>query len=139
MRRSTLRVRIDAGLRAGLDRLRQERQVNVSAWVRHRLRAGLEEAFGAGCAEAGAPADRPAAAAAPDPDPIPGWRPVRLSDGEWGARYRGSETLPASLDGTAIEVQPRQGPAWVTTVVEVLHRSGETVIVRHSGRPPASG
>lgn len=139
MRTSTLRVRIDAGLRAGLDRLRRERQVNVSAWVRHRLRTGLEEAFGAGFSESAAPDVRPAAVAAPDPDPIPGWRPVRLSDGEWGARYGGGETLPAILDGIPIEVQPRKGPAWVTTVVEVLHRSGDAVIVRHSGWPPSSG
>ena len=139
MRRSTLRVRIDAGLRAGLDRLRRECQVNVSAWVRHRLRTGLKEAFGAGFAEAAAPAARPAAAATPDPDPIPGWRPVRLSDGEWGARYGSSKTLPDRLAGIPIEVQTLKGSAWVTTVVEVVHRSGETVIVRHSGRPQSSG
>ena len=41
-----LRVRLDAELGEGLDRLKTERHVNVSAWVRSLIRPALAEQLG---------------------------------------------------------------------------------------------
>ena len=125
-----LRVRIDRELRAGLARLRRERHINVSAWVRHRLRTGLEEELGPGFG------DVPTVPAPAVAVPIPGWKPARLGDDSWGSSWRGdAASLPEDLEGQVIEVTARSGSSWSTTVTEVLERSEKFVLVRDSGKP----
>ena len=68
--------------------------------------------------------------------PLPGWRPLRLDNGDWGSIYLGdTSTLPSELVGAHITVQLRDGQGWNTTVTAVLERSSEQVIVTDSGRP----
>ena len=43
-----LRVRLDAELGEGLDRLKTERHVNLSAWVRSLVRPALAQQLGRG-------------------------------------------------------------------------------------------
>ena len=127
---AVFRFRVDPAMRRLLDRLRVERDVNVSAWVRRRLRAELEREF---------PGEfDKRSAGAPPPGPLKGWKPCRVGDG-WGAAFVGdADALPPRLDGLRIEVAPRRGAPWVSTVTEVVERSPERTIVRHSGRPPAA-
>ena len=41
-------------------------------------------------------------------DPLPGWRPHRLENGDWGSRYLGDTSrLPAELVGAGIAVQAK--------------------------------
>ena len=68
--------------------------------------------------------------------PLPGWRPHRLDNGEWGSIYLGdTAALPPDLVGANISVQSKDGQSWTTTVTAVLEHSGEQVIVTDSGRP----
>ena len=68
--------------------------------------------------------------------PLPGWRPHRLDNGDWGSIYLGdTSALPPELVGANITVQSRNGQSWTTTVTAVLERSSEQVIVTDSGRP----
>ena len=72
----------------------------------------------------------------PAADPLPGWRPHRLTTGDWGAIYHGdTSTLPTELVGATITVQSRKGQSWTATVTAVLDRSREQVIVIDSGLP----
>ena len=69
-------------------------------------------------------------------DPLPGWRPHRLDNDEWGSIYLGdTSALPSDLVNAHITVQSRKGQTWTTTVTAVLDRSSERVIVTDSGRP----
>ena len=69
-------------------------------------------------------------------DPLPGWRPHRLDNDEWGSIYLGNPSaLPSELVGANIVVESRKGQSWTTTVTAVLDRSSERVIVTDSGRP----
>ena len=139
-----LRVRLDAELGEGLDRLKTERHVNLSAWVRSLIRPALGRATGEGSRTGGdAPAVRsrvspPAPAPEPetDPRPIPGWSPSKLEDGSWGARFKGdTRRFPDNLVGQVIEVTTMGGDSWTATVVEVIHWGNKSVQVRHSGKP----
>ena len=70
------------------------------------------------------------------PPPLPGWRPHRLDNGDWGSLYLGdTSALPSELVGANIVVQTQNGQSWTTTVTAVLDRSSEQVIVTNSGRP----
>ena len=141
-----LRVRLDAELGAGLDRLKTERHVNLSAWVRSLIRPALAEQLGAGRGSVGtlppsAP-EPPPPAPAPEPEPkmapgpIPGWRPWSLEDGSWGSRFDGdTRALPDDLVGRVIGVTTKGGDSWTATVVEVLHWDDKYVLVRDSGKP----
>ena len=80
----------------------------------------------------------PLAAAPPQlPDSaIPGWKPERLSDDSWGAVFTGNtEKLPLKLAGHQIIVTQANKESWMATVKEVLERSDNHVLVRHSGKP----
>ena len=76
---------------------------------------------------------------APPPFPdsaIPGWSPERLSDDSWGAAFSGNtEKLPRKLVGRQIIVTQANKDSWMATVTEVLERSPNRVLVRHSGKP----
>ena len=141
-----LRVRLDAELGEGLDRLKTERHVNVSAWVRSLIRPALAEQLGTAPGSVGtlppsAP-EPPPPATDPEPEPglapgpIPGWSPWKLSDGSWGSRYQGdTRKLPDDLVGCAIEVTTRKGETWISRVVEVLEWTADFVLDRDSGKP----
>ena len=139
-----LRVRLDAELGEGLDRIKTERHVNLSAWVRSLIRPALAEQLGTARGLVGTlppPApEAPAPPAAQEPKtasgPIPGWSPWSLGGSDWGSRYQGdTRTLPDDLVGCAIEVTTKSGNSWITRVVEVLEWTADFVIVRDSGKP----
>ena len=58
------------------------------------------------------------------------------AEGWWlGVRFQGdTRTLPTDLAGLTIAVETRSGDSWNATVTEVLERSTDLVLVRHSGR-----
>ena len=69
-------------------------------------------------------------------DPIPVWSPERLSDDSWGAAFSGSTAkLPRKLAGHHIIVTQANKESWIATVMEVIERSDNRVLVRHSGKP----
>ena len=113
-----IQCRVDPQLRQRLTRLREERDVNVSAWLRRVISEALDREF-------------------PAPDPIPGFKPAKLPDGSWGALFRGkAAALPDNLVGVPIAVRTSVGASWAATVIEVLERSERRILVRHSGKPP---
>ena len=129
MRYKTMLLRLPPDIHDALTRLRTERHVNISAWVRAAIQSALErEGMFIGT---GAPhTPEPAAS------PLPGWRPHRLDNDEWGSIYLGDTSgLPSDLAGATIVVQSRSGQSWTTTVTAVLDRSSDQVIVTDSGRP----
>ena len=138
-----LQIRIDPRMRDRIARLRQERDVNVSAWLRRLIEAALDrELFDLdpkkenGKAPPETPAPKPPPPPSPTPPPLPGWRPHHLATGAWGSIYRGDTSiLPPELVGARITVQSKDGQSWTTTVTAVLDRSSEQVIVTNSGRP----
>lgn len=71
------------------------------------------------------PADLPA---------IPWWRPAKLPDGTWGARNDAADGLPAALIGRRIVVTDRPRHGWTATVLEVIERTPEYVLVRDTPR-----
>ena len=73
----------------------------------------------------------------PELPPLRGWTPERLPDGDWGARHSAPGKLPADLEGATIEIKTRGG-ALIHTVVEVLHRDTESVLVRDTGKPSSA-
>ena len=128
----TLRVRLDAELGEGLDRLKTERHVNVSSWVRSLIRPALAEQLSLTPGAVGtAPEPTP-----PPSAPLPGWRPWSLEDGSWGSRFGGdTRALPDDLVGQVIGVTTKGGDSWTTTVAEVLHWDDKYVLVRDTGKP----
>ena len=130
MKYKSLLIRIPPDLHDALTRLRTQRHVNTSAWVRATLKNALERE---GVLIGGTAATQPPEPAA---TPRPGWRPHRLDNGEWGSIYLGDTSgLPAELVGLTIVVQSRNGQSWTTIVTAVLDRSSDQVIVTDSGRP----
>ena len=135
-----LRVRLDEQLGTGLDRLKTERHVNVSSWVRSLIRPALDEQLSLTPGAVGtAPEPTPPPAdSSPVPlsAPLPGWSPWSLEDGSWGSRFDGdTRALPDDLVGRVIGVTTKGGDSWTTTVVEVLHWDDKYVLVRDSGKP----
>ena len=60
-----------------------------------------------------------------------------LDPGGWGSACDRPDTLPAELVGFPIEVRPRQGAPWTATVLAVVRRDSDRVLVRpapHSGK-----
>ena len=138
-----LRVRLDEQLGTGLDRLKTERHVNVSSWVRSLIRPALAEQLSLSPEAVGtAPEPTPPAADSPPVPPsapLPGWRPWSLEDGSWGSRFDGdTRTLPDDLVGRVIEVTIKGGASGTTTVVEVLQWEEDFVVVRDSGKPSSA-
>ena len=133
MKYKALLIRLPPDLHDALTRLRTQRHVNTSAWVRAAIKTALE---GEGMLS-GAAAAQTLEPAPPVLDaPLPGWRPHRLDNGDWGSIYLDDPSvLPPELVGASITVQSRNGQSWTTTVTAVLERSRERVIVTDSGRP----
>ena len=140
---NAVRFRVDPKMRRRLDRLRTEKAVNVSAWLRRLVHQGLQDEFPDDEPDE-APASEPPAAPVdepqPDPNtpPIAGWTPRQLDQG-WGAVLEGAQVaaLPASdqLRGTPILVTDRRGDAWTTTLTDVVSRSATEIVVTNTGRP----
>ena len=127
-----LRVRLPADLDVALDRLKTQRHVNVSSWVRAALRAALKHELHVG-------ARVPDSDPPPPPDrlssPIPGWRP-RKHQGNWCSLWEGdTRALPADLVGQVIEVQTQADGILRTSVLEEIERTETHVLVRDSGKP----
>ena len=142
-----LRVRLDEQLGTGLDRLKTERHVNLSAWVRSLIRPALNEQLGSAPGTVGtlpasaseSPPPGPGPEPETDPGPLPGWFPWQLEDGEWGARFKGdTRALPDDLVGLVIQITTKKGTSWTATVLEVLHWDGKYVLVRHTGKPSSA-
>ena len=76
----------------------------------------------------------------PDPakTPIEGWKPRRLPGGEWGAVLTGANVaeLPDNdqLPRAPIVVTDNKGDAWTTTLVDLVSRTDDTIVVRTAGR-----
>ena len=138
---TTVRFRVDPEMRRLLDRLRDEKDINVSAWVRRQLRAALEREFPP--AETTEPLESEttpgAEAPVPDTTPIAGWKPRRLPGGKWGAGLEGERVagLPDDdqLPGATIGVTDSKGDSWNTTILEVVGRTETSILVRTSSRP----
>ena len=131
MRYKTILLRLPPDIHDALTRLRTERHVNISAWVRAAIKSALEhEGMLIGTGAPHTPE--------PDATPLPGWKPHRLDNGDWGSICLGDTSgLPSELVGLTISVQARNGQSWTTTVTAVQDRSSGQVIVTDSGRPAA--
>ena len=127
------RFRVDPAMRRLLDRLRDERDVNLSAWVRRRLREALELEFPGALASAGGRNEPPPEA----PSPVPGWKPCKIG-GRWCSALEGTAvaSLPGDPAGLPIAVSDRAGNSWTATVTAVVERSPLRIVVADSGRPP---
>ena len=124
-----------------------DRDSRTRLWLLHALNEDLErpqdrELFDLDPKtenEKEAPATPASTVSAPPPvlaASLPGWRPHRLDNDEWGSVYLGdTSALPPELVGANIVVESRKGQTWTTTVTAVLERSSEQVIVTDSGRP----
>ena len=139
---TAVRFRVDPQTRRRLDRLRTEKDINVSAWLRRLVQHGLDQEFPDDVAEEPEPVETPATPP-PKPDPakttIEGWKPRRLPGGEWGAVLSGPRVaeLPDNdqLPRTPIVVADNKGDAWTTTLVELVSRTDDTIVVTTAGRP----
>ena len=139
---TAVRFRVDPQTRRRLDRLRTEKAINVSAWLRLLVQQGLDHEFPDDVAEQPdpEPVETPEPPS-PDPTktPIEGWKPRRLPGGEWGAVLTGPDVadLPDDdqLPRTPIVVTDNKGDAWTTTLVDLVSRTDSTVVVRTAGRP----
>ena len=137
MKYKSLLIRLPPDLHDALTRLRTERHINISAWVRSLLARELGLDRDPPIPLPPPPPPRPAPPPSPSlAAPLSGWRPHRLANGDWGSIYFGdTSALPSELVGAHITVQLRDGQGWNTTVTAVLERSSEQVIVTDSGRP----
>ena len=143
---TAIRFRVDPRMRHGLDRLREEKAINVSAWLRRLVQQGLKQEFPdveTDDAPEPGPPESPAEtddAMEPDPRklPVEGWKPRQLDRG-WGAVLEGERVaeLPDSdqLRGTTIIVTDRRGDSWTSTLKQVVSRSDTEIVVTNTGRP----
>ena len=127
-------------MRRGIDRLREEKAINISAWLRRLVQQGLIKEFPdleTFYAPRPDPPESPAEtddARRPDPNepPVEGWKPRQLDRG-WGAVLEGEwfAELPESdqLPGTPIIVTDRRGDSWTTPLTEVVSRSDTEIVV----------
>ena len=143
MKYKSLLIRLPPDLHDALTHLRTERHINISAWLRSLLARELARELGP---DRHPPTPLPPPSPLPPPTPVPppapvveaplpGWRPHRLDNGDWGSIYLGDPAvLPSELVGAIIVVQSRNGQSWTTTVTAVLDRGSRQVIVTDSGR-----
>ena len=130
MRRPPLvQFHVSPELHRRLQRLRSELDINLSAWLRRLVARELDRDL---APESDSPASTPA------PGPLPGWSPYKLEDQSWGSCWMGdTRKLPERLVGCSIQITTRGGETWIATVVAVLERRADFVLVRDSGKPSA--
>ena len=114
-------LELDDDVAAGLYHLRDNRNVDLSAWIQGLIRLGLPPEL-------------------QDPDLAPallGWTPLKLGDDSWGAVHDAPQLLPGALVGRRIVISAkgRDGRAWTAKVLEVLERTSDRVVVRDT-KPP---
>ena len=129
-----LRVRLPADLDVALERLKIQRHVNVSSWVRAALRAALKHELHVGAVVPDSDPEPP-----PPPtrlsSPIPGWRP-RTHQDAWCSLWEGdTRALPADLVGQVIEIETQTDGTFQASVLEEIERTETHVLVRDSGKP----
>ena len=126
-RNEVLQIRVEPALRERLARLRAERHVNISAWLRALISEALDR-------ELGHPA---ASAPQAGPEAPVRWKPAKLPGGGWGSALRGppADALPAELAGRQIVVTDRAGRSWTAEVAEIVRREPGLALVRDTGRP----
>ena len=129
-----LRVRLTDDLDVALERLKKERHVNVSSWVRSALRAALKHELQIGAMVPDSDPEPP-----PPPallsSPIPGWRPWKYQ-GDWCSLWEGdTRALPADLMDQVIVIETQTDGTWQASVVEEIERTETHVLVRDSGKP----
>ena len=141
-----VRFRIDPKIQRGIERLREEKAVNVSAWLRRLVQQGLKkefpdiETYYASYAPPPEPPDETDEDLRPDPSkaPVEGFKPRQLDQG-WGAVLEGEQVaqLPDSdqLPGTPIIVTDRRGDSWTATLKQVVSRSDTEIVVTNTRRP----
>ena len=156
-----IRFRANPLTRRLLDRLRDEKAINVSAWLRKVVQQALEQEFPDEATQTPEPEPRKTTGetetapetepqkttaeteTAPETEPqkttIEGWRPRRLPGDNWGAVIEGPRVaeLPDNdnLPGTPIVVTDKRDESWSTTITEVVDRTDTTIVVKNSGRP----
>ena len=145
------RFRIDPEMRRLLDRLREEKDINVSAWARRVFRDALHLMFPDAAATTETQEAEPATTETqeaepeqlpplelpevqkPGPAPIKGWKPRKLPSGEWGAALEGEMVaeLPDNdqLPGTPIVVEPNNRDSWTATIEDVVSRTDSSIVV----------
>ena len=132
-RNEVLQIRIEPALHARLQLLRDQRHVNVSAWLRDLISAELDREFPPPATES--PAE-PRSPTGSSDDPIPGFRTCTLPDHSFGSAYHGDTSrLPNSISGRCIEVTDRNDTTFLTQVTEIVSRTDKLLKVRDSGRP----
>ena len=143
---TAIRFRVDPKMQRGIDRLRKEKTINVSAWLRRLVQQGLKKEFPDIETYYDLQPDPPESPAEtdddlrPDPNkpPVEGFKPRQLDHG-WGAVLEGERVaqLPTSdqLPGTPIIVTDRRGDSWTATLKEVVSRSDTEIVVTNTGRP----
>ena len=133
MRRPPLvQFHVSPELQRRLQRLRSERDINLSAWLRRLVARELDQEFGA---EPDGPAPTPSPEPKTPPGTIPGWSPYSLGKDTWGSCWRGvTRKLPGKLLGRSIQITTRKGDSWISTIVEVIERREDFVLVRDSGK-----
>lgn len=132
-RNEVIQIRIDPDLQARLQLLRDERHVNVSAWLRNLITAELDREFPPPSTD---PAVEPRAPSGSRDDPIPGWNTHLLGLRDWGSRFEGDTSdLPDDLVGLWIIVTNRQQQTGVTRITKVIERTARCVVVQDSGKP----
>ena len=121
-----LQIRIEPDLQVRLHQLRDQRHVNVSAWLRDLISAELNRTFPPPSTES--PAEPRTPTGSWD-DPIPGFHTCRLPDDSFGSAFHGDTSqLPISISG-------RNDAAFLTQVTGIVSRTDKLLIVRDSGRP----
>ena len=132
-RNEVLQIRIEPALQARLQRLRDKRHVNVSAWLRDLITAELDREFPLPATE---PAAEPRAPTGSWNDPIQGFRTCKLPDGSYGSAYHGDTSkLPNSMRDLWIETTDRHDATFLTQATETVSRTDKLLKVRDSGRP----
>ena len=140
---TAVRFRITPNMRRLLDRLRNEEDINVSAWVRRHIENALRERFPEEFQDHEDRTEETAGETPQPQQPITGWKPRKVGEEEpgkvlWGAALQGPDVarLPDELRGIRIVVTPAStGVPWTTAITEVVSRSEDEVVVRHAGRP----
>lgn len=141
-----IRFRANPLTRRLLDRLRDEKAINVSAWLRKVVQQALEQEFPDEATQTPETEPQKTTAeteTAPETEPqkttIEGWRPRRLPGDNWGAVIEGPRVaeLPDNdnLPGTPIVVTDKRDESWSTTITEVVDRTDTIIVVKNSGRP----
>ena len=161
------RFRIDPEMRRLLDRLREEKDINVSAWARRVFRDALHLMFPDAAATTETQEAEPEQEAeqlpplpplelpeVQEPDqqkppikqqkpPIKGWKPRKLPNDEWGAALEGEMVakLPGNdqLLGTPIVVEPNNREPWTTTIEAVVDRTDSSIVVSRPHRDATRG